>query len=178
MRRLFSEITHLRFFLSDELDYSGANPGKYACSGAPRIRTGSVAVPQQERTLPISRQHLYHTISFQFFCFLWDGCGLDCTLLFAVLNSLPAESDWWKVAELRKNSEYSQEDNARYCYQELLLTELPLKKTEDSAFDCRVLGTFRRMAKSNNPVMELSFSERKSRTTGRRIRSRQSSYSG
>ena len=127
---------------------------------------------------PYPGSNLYHTISFQFFCFLWDGCGLDCTLLFAVLNSLPAESDWWKVAELRKNSEYSQEDNARYCYQELLLTELPLKKTEDSAFDCRVLGTFRRMAKSNNPVMELSFSERKSRTTGRRIRSRQSSYSG
>ena len=76
LRRLFSEITHFRFFHSDELDYSGANPGKYACSGAPRIRTGSVAVPQQERTLPISRQHLYHTISFQFFCFLWDGCVL------------------------------------------------------------------------------------------------------
>ena len=65
MRRLFSEITHLRFFLSDELDYSGANPGKYACSGAPRIRTGSVAVPQQERTLPISRQQplSYHFLS-------------------------------------------------------------------------------------------------------------------
>lgn len=74
VRRLFSEITHFRFFLSDELDYSGANPGKYACSRAPRIRTGSVAVPQQERTLPISKQHLYHTISFQFFCFLWEGC--------------------------------------------------------------------------------------------------------
>ena len=33
---------------------------------------------------------------------------LFITLLFAVLNSLSAESDWRKAAELRRNSEYSQ----------------------------------------------------------------------
>ena len=41
-------MIHFLFSLSVELEHSSANPGKYACPGAPRIRTGSLAAPQLE----------------------------------------------------------------------------------------------------------------------------------